>query len=179
MAALFLVGCEGTKEVYKKVTGSAYKPTACPKLSILADAAELTRFKPGTGRDIIDTMVEGKITGVNVLCKYDLENDRSGYLEVSVVLHFEAELGPASTERKAPLSYFLAVVDLDKRVLKRNTFTYEANFRGSMAKAAYQDEPVQFILPLKPNEDGAIFEIYAGFQLSHEEVEYNRRKKNN
>ena len=175
---LVIAGCSAVEESYYKLLGNdTYRPTVCPRLSILADASELTRYKPGPGRDIIDTTVEGVISGVDVKCGYELEDDQSGVLNVSILLHFEATVGPANQTNKAQLAYFLAVLDQNKKVLKRETFPFEVHFPGNVVKSSFRDEPVQFILPIKRGEDGSIFEIYAGFQLTPEEVEFNRRKK--
>ncbi|MCW9034979.1 MAG: hypothetical protein OQJ97_12230 [Rhodospirillales bacterium] len=171
-----LAGCSIVENAYEDVMGKSYRPTVCPRISILAEASDLTKFKTGPGRDIIDQTVESNISGVDVTCKYDLEEDTSGTLNVGVVLHFEATMGPANKVNKAVLPYFLAVVDNEKNILEREAFTQEIYFKGNIVKASFQDEPVQFILPLKRGEDGSDFEIYAGFQLTQEEVKYNRRR---
>ena len=52
MSVLLLAGCSATETV----TGYFSKPVilSCPDYRILADAADYTTYRPGTGRDLID-----------------------------------------------------------------------------------------------------------------------------
>jgi len=176
-AASLVVGCAELESSYDELTGNTYKPTSCPRVSVLADAADITRFAAGPGRDLTDVTFESNISGVDVKCGYDLEDDTSGNLEIDVSLFFDTTQGPANKEKQAVLPYFLAVVDSKRTVLERKAFDFTIGFAKNAVQVSLKDEPVHFILPLKPGETGVDFEIFAGFGLSKEETEYNRRRR--
>jgi hypothetical protein len=177
LAVMLLSGCSALEESYDQITGNTYKPTACPRFSVLADAADLVRFQDGAGRDLTDVRFESKISGVDVKCGYDLEEDHSGSLEVDVSVFFDTTQGPANNADRVVLPYFLAILDSERNVLERKAFDFTVGFSGNAVQSSLQDEPVHFILPLKPGETGANFEIYSGFTLSKEEADYNRRRR--
>ena len=54
LALPLLSGCGGGGEQF---------PPVCPRPAILRDAADLSRYR-GTGRDITDSILEGRITGI-------------------------------------------------------------------------------------------------------------------
>lgn len=154
------------------------KPEPCPRITVLRNASELTKFKEGPGRDLIDVLYEAKITNVLSLCEYDVDYDtRVGEINAQVAPVISALRGPADTSRIAELSYFVAVVDQDKKILQKNRFPLRLGFPGNLTQNEVRDEPVTLTIKTDGSTDGADYEIYVGFQLSREELEYNERIK--
>jgi len=171
-----LVGCETVDDVVEFVKPSG--PTVCPNISVLANAAEQTTFKDGPGRDLIDIQFEAEISGVRVDCDYDLDRDtRAGTLKVNIIPFFTAEKGAANPDGRAAVSYFVAVTDRDKKIINKQTFDVELVFQGNATKARFTDEPVILTLPIESGQDGRDYLIYAGFQLTREQMDYNDRKR--
>ena len=171
-----LVGCETVDDVVEYVKPSG--PTVCPDISILANAAEQTAFKAGPGRDLIDILFEAEFSGVRVDCDYDLDRStRAGTLEVNVFPLFTAEKGAANRDGRALVSYFVAVTDRDKKIINKQTFEVALVFQGNATKAGFSDQPVILTLPIEAGRDGRDFLIYAGFQLTREQMDYNTRKR--
>ena len=177
IAAAILSGCETVENMTGIPLGSK-GPTVCPDVSILADASEQTAFRAGAGRDLIDIVFAAQISGVQVNCDYDLDRDtKAGTLAVSITPFFDAEKGAANALGRATASYFIAVTDRDKKIINKHTFGIDFVFQGNVTKARFVDAPVQMTLPIKAGGDGRDYLVYAGFQLTREQMDYNIRKK--
>ena len=63
---------------------------ACPAVFILQDAQNLTRFKPGPGRDITDIRFEAEIFDFRGQCNFD-EDDGIWAVEVELLVQISVE----------------------------------------------------------------------------------------
>ena len=72
--------------------------------------------------------------------------------------------------------YFVAVVDKDQKVLARelfdSTFTFQANQRQAAAI-----EEIEQIIPIRGDLRGLDYEVLVGFQLTPEQLEFNRQER--
>jgi uncharacterized phosphosugar-binding protein len=78
--------------------GSSTKETVlapCPRVTILADGADVTRYQPGAPADLAAMVVDGRIAGVGVTCDYV----RGGGVEVKVAAIISTTHREASTSR--------------------------------------------------------------------------------
>jgi len=141
----------------------------CPTVAILGDAERITKFKSGTGRDLIDKMFEAEIRNLKTTCKH-----RPGRLIVDMSFELVAERFPAAKSREGDFSYFIAVTDKSGRVLAKETFNSRIAFAVNRRRAGTVEETEQSI-PLPAQSTGAEFEILVGFQLSANQLEFNRR----
>ncbi len=154
----------------------ADKPEPCPRITVLKNAAELTKFKEGPGRDIIDVLFEAKIANVLNACKYDVDYDtRAGSIHTQVAPVIAAQRGPADQSRKADVSYFIAIVDQNKKILEKTTFPLRLAFPGNLTQNEVRDEPIDLTIVTDGSRDGSDYEIYVGLQLTREEISYNAR----
>jgi hypothetical protein len=161
LSALTLAGCG--------LTGESAPPPPCPRIVALDGADSLTRFA-GAGRDLTDIAFEAEIAQLAGSCSYDEEG-----IEVTLQLRFSAARGPADTDRRAAFSYLVAVADLDQQVLSREGFDTAIEFSGTATRAGILEEVEQHV-PLAEGRTGADYVIYVGFEVSREELEYNRRQ---
>ena len=65
-APIALSGCAGFTEALTKK-----KPPPCPPIYILSDASHITKYRPGTGRDLTDVDMEAEIIAYKGQCSYD------------------------------------------------------------------------------------------------------------
>jgi hypothetical protein len=65
----------------------------CPRIAILAEGADLTRYREGGARDLTAMVVDARVTGFEARCDF-ADRERS-VLDVRIVPRFEAERGPA------------------------------------------------------------------------------------
>lgn len=177
--ALFaiLAGCAVYQDLEEKVIGKALP---CPRVSILADAATITRFKEGAGRDLIDVDFKGSLTGFQGSCGYDIDEDTdTGTLSLDLAVAMNLERGPANKSREIIIEYFISITDPSKNILNKEIFTAKVTFPGNLTVLRWSedpDDPVVLKIPLMTGERGRDFIIFVGFQLSPEEYRYNRRQ---
>lgn len=153
-------------------------PPPCPRISILGDAATITKFRPGPGRDLTDVLYEGVVTNVTGRCTY--ANGGKGAnraLSMKVVLVIEAARGPANRDGRAAFSYFVGITDSSRNVLNKERFNVRMLFPGNRTRLVITDNPVTLEIPVKAGQSGRDFTIFVGFQLSREDLEYNRRAR--
>ncbi len=154
----------------------AEKPEPCPRITVLKNASELTKFKAGPGRDLIDVLFEAKVTDVLSACKYDVDYDtRAGTILTQVAPVIAAQRGPADQNRYADVEYFIAMVDENKKILTKRNFSLRLGFPGNLTHNSVRDEPVDLTIVTDGSKQGSDFEVYVGFQLSREEMAYNKK----
>ena len=174
---LVLAGCGVYQNLEERVIGKALP---CPRVSILADAATITRFKEGGGRDLIDVDFKGAFTGFRGSCGYDIDEDTdSGTLSLDLAVAMDLERGPANRSREIRIEYFISVTDSSKKVLNKEIFDVKVTFPGNRTVLKWSenpDDPVILNIPLFAGERGQDFIIFVGFQLSPDELLYNRRQ---
>lgn len=145
-------------------------PPPCPSVVSVPDASKLVRFN-GQGRDLTDVVFEASIAGLALQCDYD--ND---VVNADIKVTVLAAHGPADVERKARLSYFVAVATRDQKILAREEFGLEIPFEGNRTRVSAVDE-VYPRIPLGSGETGADYVIYVGLALTREEFRYNRENR--
>lgn len=143
----------------------------CPAVFILEDARELTRFKPGPGRDITDILFQAEIVNFVGDCDYD-----EGLAEIQLSVQIRVERGPANKGREIAFDYFVAIPQFQSQPEGKNVFSVAGAFEGSLTRMQYQDD-LEMTVPVKVPTDGAALEIILGFQLTPEELTFNRSRK--
>jgi hypothetical protein len=141
---------------------------ACPSVAAPGDAAKITRFRDGPGRDLTDVVAEAQIADAAMQCDYD----RSG-VTVQLQLAILGIRGPADTSRTATFDYFVAIADPRGTVVAKEVFPISFSFDNR--QRVRQIEDLEQRIPLANRADGAAYKIVVGFQLSPAELEWNRR----
>ncbi len=147
----------------------------CPSALVVRAAAEATQFLPGPGRDLTDVIMEAEIRELDGFCEMDLERDGSGEVQVDLTVLFEANRGPANETQGGRFSYFIALVDVDRNILKKPVFDADVTFPGNGNRVRFTED-IELEIPLKAGEAAAGYEILVGLQLTDEQAEYNRSK---
>ena len=143
----------------------------CPSAYLPKDTAKLTQFN-GAGKDLTDIMFEAEFNGYLGDCGYDLDDKT---LDVIISPIITAELGPAAQSRGATFQYFVALRDPDGNFVEKSVFDVNMPFPENLNLARYRDEQVTLTVPLSDVWAGPEYEIYLGFQLSSDQLDYNRR----
>jgi hypothetical protein len=142
----------------------------CPTTGILRDAADLTRFR-GTGTDLTDTVIDGRITGLAGKCMLD---DRT-HLHTVISVSMDLTRGPANTTRTDDVAYFVAVAQGDT-ILDKRTFVLPIGFARNVEQIRLTGDPVNIVLPVDAKTSGAAYRILVGFQLTPQELAFNRSR---
>ena len=152
------------------LTGGPAGP--CPRVSIVSDAATVTQFAPGPGRDLIDIEYEAEIVQVAPGCSYG----RDGRITAITTIALAATRGPAARSGTANLVFFVAVIDQNERVLVRARFGSAVQFDPNRRRAGVEEE-IEEIIPLAAGLDGAAYEILVGFELTGDQLDFNRSRR--
>ena len=84
--------------------------------------------------------------------------------------------GPADRSRAAEFDYFVAVADPQRNILAKEVFRVQFKFAPNEQRVGTVEE-IEPRIPLKARADGVDYQIIVGFQLTPEEIEWNRTRK--
>ncbi len=145
---------------------------ACPQLSLLHDAADLTRFAgpPGTPQDARGLILAAQITAVPATCAAAGEGRVRARLQVQALLR----RGPAAQSDSVAVPYFIAITD-QGNVLSEEDHTLAAKFRPNVDEMRTNADRVELLLPVTKAKSAAAYHLYVGFRLTPEELAYNRQ----
>jgi hypothetical protein len=150
-------------------SGAQFAPP-CPRPAILRDANDLLRYR-GSGRDLTDSVLEGRITGISGSCK------RSGpnAVAATVTVGMELTRGPAATSRVADVAFFIAVSE-GERVLDKQVYQVRAEFPENTDRVRLTGDSVDLLLPVTDKKGADAYQVTVGFQLTPAELEANRQR---
>lgn len=168
LALPLLAGCGGRGSVLTQ------RPQApCPRVALLAEAVDLTRYRQGARPDLAAMEVDARMTGFGARCDYA---PRDAGLDVTVQVEFTAERGPAATSNSFDLPYVVGVTDESEgRVLNSGADTLRVSFTGSERRTTARGEEVLVRIPGNVQR-AAEKVVLIGFQLTPEQLEANRRR---
>ena len=144
-------------------------PPPCPRAVVGENAGRLTRFS-GAGKDPANIVFEAEIADLAGSCVYDDDS-----IDVDLQIQIVAGRGPAATDDNASFNYFVAVARTDKTILSRDAFDTVIELPGNQTRNQTVEELEQTI-PLAKGESGANLVIVVGFEMTPEELEFNRQQ---
>ena len=147
-------------------------PMRCPRINILGEANRITVFAPGGGRDLTDVEYTAEFRAIESDCDLD-KGDR--IVEASTEFQVVATRGPAARNRQIELPIFVALTRADGVVDKRQ-YPLKIIFPQGEDRIAVFDAIEGTRIYLDPGESGSEYEILVGFQLTRNQLEYNRRE---
>jgi hypothetical protein len=142
----------------------------CPRLAIPDDVGRMTKFREGPGRDLTDVAYTARLAKADGFCTAEKSS-----VKVEMTVQLVVERGPASDGAPVDLQYFVAVTDPARRVLAKEVFPARIAFEGSQ-RVSGSNEEIEERIPIPRGTDPGTYSIIVGFQLTPEEVEYNRRR---
>ena len=176
VAISLLGGCSAKEKVTELFADPIILP--CPDNRILADAAEFIQYREGGGRDLTDVDFSGNIANMGLACLTRIDKKtKVGEMEVEVGFSFIATRGPANKTRKAQYPYFIVVTNIDKEIVYRERFDIGVDFIGNSSRFTFKNEPITIVLPLRPDVTDKNYLIYGGFELSREQLQLNRLRR--
>ena len=137
---------------------------------MLDEAARVTLFRPGPARDLTDVRFEGIIARAAAGCEYD----PSGLVVVDATIDMVFSRGPAADGDIGRFTYFVAITDPNQSVVARREFSLDVEFPGE-AKRVQAREQVTQRFDFAPAGDASRHRIFVGFQLTREQLDYERK----
>lgn len=149
------------------------EPLVCPAAGVLSDAASLRVFGDGAGRSDADIAYDLEFMRVHLL-ECALEN---GEMKAAIRYEARAKPGPAATQNAYEYQYFVTLLAPDGTILSKTIQRSTAKFKSDRAEIFFAEEydDIEFTVP--EDADGLGYEILIGFQLTREQMEYNRARR--
>jgi hypothetical protein len=148
----------------------------CPSTAVLSDAVIVTKLKPGT-QAALPNPANIAFTAEMSQAKLDCDYDRSlNKLSVDLSFAVKAARGPAATGADPQIDFFVAVVDADNNILSKIVYHSQADL-GGRATNIYTQSVRNYAVPLGMDKRPYDYEILTGFQLTPDELAYNRVPK--
>ena len=166
VVAVALAACD-------RIATSGLPPASCPRVTILQDGADLTRFREGAGQDLSVMVADARIQGLNASCDY---GQRGTVVNVSLTVQFQVERGPAA---RGPVSlpWFVIVTNADdESVVQRRAYEMGVTFRPNVTRTSTTSPPVRMTFPIRDGRRATDYNVRIAFQLTEQELEYNRRR---
>ena len=169
LAAGLLAGCQTINDA---IGTPEPNPGPCPNAFALYDAHRKVQI---VGEDVVFDNVgfTGEILNVASLCRYTNREASPIDMELGVRLAFGR--GPAADGAVHTYELFVAVTRTDNVVIHRETFPITVRFREDQDRVERVEEFPRILIPrAEPTTSGGNFEVIIGFELTDEELEFNR-----
>ncbi len=140
---------------------------SCPRMVVAPNTETITFFGPG-GHDAKDLTVGGRITGGSAHCV----PEKAG-VAVNAEIHFYAQRANLQI-KDATFPYFLALVDAQQHVLAQEAYQLHVEFNPGESYREIPTEKLTVHLPLRDKTTAGDFALIIGFQLTPEQLAFNR-----
>lgn len=173
LAPLALSGCgmftSKEDEAMDAIAAAAPKP--CPTVGVLAGADTITVFD-GKGHDLTDVVLKATIDKAVTSCEYDTDEHT---ISVDIAYNGSAEMGPAATGTDMNLKGFLAVTRTDGKLVRKDIYDIPLSFDKGSQQIRFLKSIDGTVVPYGGTVNGSIYEMLVGFQVTKEQLDYNRK----
>lgn len=164
LGAMALAAATLTADAKAKPRAASASSTACPHVGLLADTNRLTefdgtpkaQFKATLGGEAAQCVVKGGVIHLRIKFK------------VTGTIPDDAK----NATRKVP--YFVAVMQ-GSQVLAKEVYSLEIPFSGSARTVGVEERINRVDIPIGKGWASDDYEVMLGFQLTHDQVDYNRQ----
>lgn len=141
----------------------------CPIVSFVDGLEKVTVFGAEGGADLSNVLYAAEVTQLAATCVFN----RKG-ATVSAAFLLLADRGLGDRERVARPDYFVVVTDPNGDVMAKEIFQAEIPFNDNRRRVGRKEEIEPFLPYQGHNGDFTGYRVLIGFQLSPEQVEFNR-----
>lgn len=185
---LFLSSCQPMEDLQRNIddietghfepdvpvqTSEKLLASPCPPVEIVTDLSSISDFS--------DPM---KMSQKNLISRVDMGSAQStcqlssNTATVDLKLSFKGVLGPKAKQKSSDkpffsYPFFVAVTEPNGRIMAKEIFAASLSFGKDENEHAYY-ENLRQIIPIKSKKHAYRYKIMIGFQLSPEQLEFNR-----
>jgi hypothetical protein len=145
--------------------------SACPTVTVLADAAMLTKYRSARGRDLTDVVFDARVTGARGECTFNRHD-----VTMTLTVLFDFAIGPANRDRAVTTSYFVAIVDGQNNVVAREEMPIQLQVPVNQSRVTYSEE-LEPRIPFRERAALVGYRIFVGMVLTPDEVQSLRRRQ--
>ncbi len=172
--SISLTACETAKDI-GLFNPKKENPKPCPVFKILKDAKKITSFKNSKAKDISDIMFEAEIIGYSGKCEYKKQDK----LETEIVIELEVLVdlfrGPANNTNSAKFGFFIAIPTFFPNPEGKKIFYQSITFPKNSDKIRMIDSEIIIRIPITDRNVNAKTIIFMGFNLTKNQLNYNRK----
>ena len=147
------------------------KVSNCPVAVILADASQVTVFRPGAPQDLAGEAYRVALVDISTDCSI---NKKTGETNSSYRVNFRATRAPSAEAAHYTVPYFVAITQgedlIEKRILQ-----VSFDFAPGAAIATFSESPHDFDIHVENGHQPYEYELMAGFQMTPAQVDYNKK----
>ena len=143
----------------------------CPRVEAVEELNTLSQFTTAQTHSPDNLISKIKIQDLQSTCAFD-ENT----VTIDVTMNFAAMLGPHGVKGETNMfsyPFFVAVTKSSGAILAKELFTAPIKFKPGTTAQAYSEKMRQ-IIPLEHRDKGYNYKILVGFQLTPDQLSYNR-----
>ena len=142
---------------------------ACPPAGAIYNASRVVQFD-GENQIFTNVSYTGEIVDVRLYCRYAGGNP----VQAEVEIDFAFGKGPSGSSNRHDYGYWIAVTRRSGKVLNKEYFAVQADF--SDGDISGKTEVIQrIVIPrLDESVSAANFEVLIGFDLTDEQLTYNK-----
>lgn len=159
-----------------RLLGNDRRPNVgpCPLMGVLYENARLVQFRdPGVER-YANVAYTGEMQGIRGLCRYVGEDP----IRMSIEVEMAFGRGPAATEERRAYRYWVAVARRGRAPIAKEYFDVDVRFANGQTVVTRTEEINTIEIPRANAEiSGENFEILVGFELTPEQLQFNRDGK--
>ncbi len=168
-SALVLTGCQSVRD---RLGDREPNPGPCPNALALYDAHRLVEMN-GPELDYDNVGFTAEILNVVGRCRYTDQRVSPIDMEVGVRMAFGR--GPAAVGTSKTYQLFVAVTRTDSAVIDRQVFPVTVEFERGQDRVEVIEEFAPITIPrATPSTSGSNFEVLLGFELTDEQLQFNR-----
>lgn len=184
---LILSGCAALENTYaglnrttNVITGGNEKiinHNQCPDVVISEELSQIHQFSKMPEKGILPNpdLLKSKtqISLANDVCFYENKT-----VTLDIELDFNGKIGPkgrlvATDDPLYSYPFFVAILDRFNKIIAKQIFAASMHYTASADEAHYH-ESIRQIIPVDKPSSGDNYSVVIGFQLSEEQLEYNR-----
>ena len=143
----------------------------CPLMGVLYDTARVVRFEQPGNQRYANIAFTGEMQGVRGLCRY-VDADP---IRMNMEIEMAFGRGPAATTDHQTYRYWVAVTRRGRAPIEKVYFDVDVRFPRGEQVVTQRERIDQIVIP-RANEEisGENFEILVGFELTPEQLQFNR-----
>jgi hypothetical protein len=155
----------------KVAANSAPAPT-CPDVRIVSDLNQVHQFNDGRQPDQQDSVSSIWMKDIKENCTIGSKN-----ISIDMTLAFEGTIGPKGKSRNTDkpsfaYPYFVAITNNQGNIVAKEVFAVTLSYENGQTHET-KVEKVRQVIPVTSN-DMKNYKVLVGFQLSDDELAYNR-----
>ena len=144
-------------------------PAPCPRVAVLHDAARFVSFDGPASAETV--AYSGEVLRAEGACRYF--EDKPIIADLTITMAFGR--GPKGADRTEEFNYFVAVTRTDRAVIHKEVYPIRVTFPRGEDVVQVTQRIDEIVIPRATERvSGTNFEILTGFQLSLEQVNFNR-----